>query len=226
MFGPPAEIPQRRLARRWRFAGLLLRPRLARALARIALDGYLADTGWLRSVRTGEVVDAQGQPVPWATYPFVAFIESRLRKDWRIFEYGAGASTRFYAARVREVLAVEHDAEFARRLTPVLPANARVALRERGSEEYFSAIKAMEPAPEIVSIDGRDRVRCGGFALQYVAHDGVIIFDDTDRVSYSEGLKQFSVAGYRRLDFWGISAGSELHRCTSVFYRDGNVLAI
>lgn len=35
-----------------------------------------------------------------------------------------------------------------------------------------------------------------------------------------------TTAGCRRLDFWGISAGSDLHRCTSVFYRDGNVLGL
>jgi hypothetical protein len=210
----------------WRFAGVLFRPRLAKALARIALDGYLAETGWLRSVQTGEVVDARGEPVPWATYPFVAFIEPRLRKDWRVFEYGAGASTRFYAARVREVYAVEHDAEFARHLMAMLPANARVAVCERGSLEYFSAIMTMTVAPEIVSIDGRDRARCGEFALRHVARDGVIVFDDTERADYAEVLTWFSMAGYRRLDFWGVSAGSELHRCTSVFYRDGNVLGL
>ena len=226
MFAPPLETPRRKMALRWRFAGLLLRPRLAKALARIALDGYLAKTGWLRSVQTGEVVDARGEPVPWATYPFVAFIEPRLRKEWRIFEYGAGASTRFYAARVREVHAVEHDAEFARRLTAVLPANAHVVVRERGSLEYFAAIMTMVVAPEIVSIDGRDRVRCAEFALRHVARDGVIVFDDTERVDYAVALVRFSKAGYRQLDFWGISAGSELYRCTSVFYRDGNVLGL
>ena len=226
MFAPPAETSRRRMPLRWRFAGLLLRPRLVKALALIALDGYLAKTGWLRSVQTGEVVDARGEPVPWATYPFVAFIEPRLRKDWRVFEYGAGASTRFYASRVREVHAVEHDAEFARRLTAVLPANARVEVRVRGSLEYFAAIMTMAAAPEIVSIDGRDRARCVEFALRHVARDGVIFFDDTERADYAEALARFSMAGYRRLDFWGVSAGSELHRCTSVFYRDGNVLGL
>jgi len=214
------------MALRWRFAGLLLRPRMARALARLALDGYLANTGWLRSVQTGEVVDARGEPMPWATYPFVAFIEPRLQKGWTIFEYGAGASTRFYAARVREVCAVEHDAEFARRLLAVLPANARVEVRARGSPEYFAAITTLAVAPEIVIIDGRDRVRCGEFARRHVARNGVIVFDDTERAAYAEGLKQFTTAGYRQLDFWGISAGTDQNRCTSVFYRDGNVLGL
>ncbi|HVS52983.1 MAG TPA: hypothetical protein VHD62_11570 [Opitutaceae bacterium] len=210
----------------WRFALLLLRPRLAKAVARVTLDGYLARTGWLRSVRTGEVVDAHGEPIPWATLPFVEFIAPRLRAEWRVFEYGAGASTRFYARHVREVWAVEHDDAFARRLAPLLPPNARLEVRAAGSEEYRAAIRLLGRPPEIVSIDGRDRPRCAEMAVRHVAEAGVIVFDDTERAEYREALAHIAGAGFRRLDFWGVSAGSELHRCTSVFYRPGNVLEI
>ena len=59
-----------------------------------------------------------------------------------------------------------------------------------------------------------------------MARDGVIVIDDTERADYAEALAPFSMAGYRRLDFWGVSAGFELHRCTSVFFREGNVLGL
>ena len=210
----------------WRFFVLLTRPKLAKAVARVSLDGYLAETGWLRTVATGEVADAFGRPVPWATYPFVEFITPRLKPDWRVFEYGAGASTRFFAGRVREVWAVDHDAAFAAKLTPQLPGNAHVVVRPQGSAEYFSAIAVVTGGAELINIDGRDRVRCAEFAVRHVAPEGVIVFDDTERADYAPALEQIVAAGFRRLDFWGISAGAEMHRCTTVFYRSANVLGL
>lgn len=210
----------------WRFAGVLMRPRLAKALARIALDGYLAETGWLRSAAEGGVVDREGRPLPWATLPFIAFLTPRLRPEWRIFEYGAGASTRYFASRVAAVRAVEHDAAFAARLREGLPANAEIEVQPAGTPAYAGAIAAAPFSPDIVNIDGRDRPACADLAVRHVARTGVILFDDTERPAYGEALARLTAAGFRRLDFWGASPGSELHRATSVFYRSENVLGL
>lgn len=210
----------------WRFLLTLRRPKVAKAIARLTLDGYLMETGWLRSVSTGEVADGSGGAIPWATYPFVAFIAPRLESTWRVFEYGAGASTRFYAARVREAWAVDHDRAFIERLTPQLPPNAHVSVFPERSREYLEAIANLPGAPEIVGIDGRDRNRCAAYAVRHVAAHGVIVFDDADRAEYSPGLAEIAAAGFRRIDFWGISAGTDTHRATALFYRDGNVLGI
>lgn len=222
----PVAEPNRRRPLWWRFFLLLVRPKTAKAVARVTLDGYLSQTGWLRSAVTGEITDARGNPIPWATLPFVAFIEPRLQQGWRVFEYGAGASTRFYAARVANVWAVDHDPHFVARLVPQLPPNAQVSIEPQGSAAYFSAIGRLPAPPQIVAIDGRDRNRCAGPALSHVANDGVIIFDDTDREEYATGLAEIADAGFRRLDFWGISPGVELNRCTTVFYRPTNVLGL
>jgi hypothetical protein len=210
----------------WRFAGLIIRPRLARALARIALDGYLHDTGWLSSVRSGEIADRSGRPIPWATYPFISFLEPRIKKEWGVFEYGSGASTRYLAERVSRVVAIEHDPAFAEKLAAMLPANAEVVFRPENTDGYVRAIADSERTWHIVVIDGRQRENCARAALERLASDGVIVFDDTERTQYTAALEHIVASGFRRLDFWGISAGCELHRCTSVFYRPGNVLGI
>ena len=62
----------------WLFLRLLSRPALARKLGTLVTEGYLARTGWVRSVITGEIVDEAGRPVPWMTRPFVDFITPRL----------------------------------------------------------------------------------------------------------------------------------------------------
>ena len=205
---------------------MIIRPRLAKALARIALDGYLHDTGWLSSVRSGEIADRSGRPIPWATYPFVSFLEPRIKKEWCVFEYGAGASTRYFAERVSRVIAVEHDSAFAGKLSANLPANAEVVFRSENTDGYVQAIGDSGPTWHIVVIDGRRREECARAALGRLANDGVIVFDDTERAQYAPALQHIEAAGFRRLDFWGISAGCELHRCTTVFYRPDNVLGV
>src|SRR5262245_66641616 len=90
--------------------------------------GPLHDDGWFRSFASGLPVDAAGRPLPWLAYPAIEFLARRVQPEWRVFEYGCGNSTLWWASRVREVIACEHDRAWAERLRPQLPAN--VTLRQ------------------------------------------------------------------------------------------------
>jgi hypothetical protein len=89
---------------------------------------FLTSTGWRRSVDEGAAVDADG-PVPWFTYPAIRFLHRIARRTWRVLEYGSGNSTRWWAARVAEVVAVEHDPAWAGPLRRDLPPNVRLIER-------------------------------------------------------------------------------------------------
>lgn len=89
---------------------------------------FLTSTGWRRSVEVGASVDAHG-PVPWFTYPATRYLERIVQGHWRVLEYGSGNSTRWWAARVAEVVAVEHDPAWAHALRCDLPANVELVER-------------------------------------------------------------------------------------------------
>jgi hypothetical protein len=203
----------------------LVNPRFASRLAHLTVGGYLDVVGWTRSARTSAVVDRDGSPVPWLTYPFIDFIRPRLRTEFRVFEYGAGASTIFFAQHVMCVSAVEHEVGFARDLASKLPANARVLHRALGPG-YVAALAELEPNADVIVVDGRMRVMCAAAAREQVHDKGVIIIDDCERDEYKPASEDLMSAGFRRLDFWGVSPGFTERRCTSVFYRDGNVLEL
>ncbi len=94
-----------------------------------ALQGqFLRTTGWLRSVQDHAAVDNQG-PVPWFTYPAIGQLARMVRPGWRVLEFGSGHSTLWWAARVAEVVSVEHDPAWAARLHADRPAN--VTLHQR-----------------------------------------------------------------------------------------------
>lgn len=220
---PAAPAP--RLALKWRFALAIMNRRFAKQVALLTLDGYLAEIGWTRSVREGAIVARDGSPLPWATYSFNEFIEPRLRNDFTVFEYGAGASTLFYASRVAKVVAVEHDAEYATSVRAKLPANAELWEHPLGPG-YINAVAALREAPEIVSVDGRNRVACVQAARDKLAPGGVLILDDTERPEYEPACADMKAHGFKRLDFWGFAPGLVTRRCTTLFYRSENVLGL
>lgn len=51
---------------------------------------------------------------PWMTFEAIDFLKSTAKKEMRVFEYGSGSSTLFWATRVREISSVEHDEEWAK----------------------------------------------------------------------------------------------------------------
>jgi tRNA A58 N-methylase Trm61 len=54
--------------------------------------------------------------IPWLTFPAISQIDSFLKPSMRVFEYGSGGSTLFFARRVREVVSIEHDDEWYTKL--------------------------------------------------------------------------------------------------------------
>ena len=71
-----------------------------------------------------QAVDAKGEALPWVTYSFIDFIKDRLNKQQRVFEYGSGSSTLFYAKRVAKVVSVEHDENWFNKIVSSKPENA------------------------------------------------------------------------------------------------------
>ncbi len=208
----------------WRFLRLLAQPKLARKLGTLVTDGYLAETGWVRSVAENAIVDARGMPMPWATYPFVEFIGSRLAAVSSVFEYGAGASTLYYARRVQTVIAVEDNPAFADKLRPSLPANVTLLVSDLGSQAYVDAIARCDAGPDLVSVDGNDRVRCVAAAWPRLNHRGVVVLDDAERPEYADAHTQLRTAGFRAVEFWGLAPDAVRQKCTTIFYRRDNVL--
>jgi len=131
---------------------------------------------------------------PWwnvrATREVEAFL--RARPGARVFEYGAGASTVWLARRAATVVSVEHDAEWHRRCGELVGSygNARVLWRDRSADPaaYRDAIDAVPGAFDLIVVDGRDRAACLARAVERLAPDGIILFDDSGRARYRDAI--------------------------------------
>jgi hypothetical protein len=180
---------------------------------------FFQESGWLESVRQSKPVSNAGAPIPWYSYPAIEFIEPRIAPGLRVFEYGSGWSTLWWAERVAEVFAVEHDAQWSALVQPRLPANARVAL-QTDAECYVGQIDACGGEFDIVVVDGEHRNRCARAAAARVKPTGAIVFDNSDRQAFAEGVRHLSDAGWLRIDFFGLIPCYAYKNCTSFFFRD------
>jgi hypothetical protein len=191
------------LARPLRASGLL--PRLERA-PRASWRFWFASQFSIYDAARLAALD-----VPWWTLAaiervdrWIASREGRVR----VFEYGSGASTAWLARRCEHVTSVEHDAAFARYVTPIL-AFDNVSLRlveprrpvsqpvagsaRRGYEDCdFSAYVdciAGDRRYDLIVIDGRARAACLEHAVRFLAEGGLIVFDNSERKRYQGALR-------------------------------------
>ena len=189
--------------------------------------GMLKEDGWFRSFREGRAVDLNGNPIPWLTYPAIEFIEQRICPDMCVFEYGCGASTLWWAARVKEVIACEHDMAWYREVVSSIPVNANIhhIPLEYGGE-YSRLVTSINKKFDVIVIDGRDRVNCAINALNSLAPDGVIIWDNSDREEYREGYQHLFANGFKKIEFIGLAPIETIKTETGIFYRPGNCFCI
>lgn len=219
-FGHPAAVT-RALYHLRRFSPAIVRNVIDLQLLE---DGYLRKTGWTRARRERAPVDAGGKPIPWYRFAAIRFLEGRARPHFRVFEFGTGNSTLWWSDRSELVVSREHDAAWAERIKgSVARPNVHIELIPVKSDDY---VRPSKGTYQLIVIDGRRRLECATNAVNHLTHDGVILWDNSDRDRYSEGYHRLHGLGFRRLDFWGLAPGSTRDGSTSIFYREGNCLGI
>lgn len=188
-------------------------------------NSYLVQQGWFQSFNRRQSIDAAGKPIPWYTYPAIEFIGARLRREMNVFEYGSGNSTDWYAERVANVVACEHDREWAALVRKKLPPNATLVESELG-EGYVNEISRHNRKFDVVAIDGRMRNECARHSVEFLSAGGIIIWDNAERPEYVPGLRFLADRGFRQIDFSGLGPIHLAISRTSILYRDDNVFQI
>lgn len=198
---------------------------------------------WLQSQRKGHtgIVDAR----PAITFRALAWLDEYLRPEMTVFEYGTGGSTLLFSQRVKEVVSVEHHAEWHSMLTAILAdrgiRNCRLLLArpepfQAEKSSYFPGsytsthkdykdvrfegyVRSIDPFPDhsfdLVLVDGRSRPSCILHSLTKIKAGGYLMLDNSERAEYGEVKALLS--GLPRKDFYGIGPYSDRIWQTSVW---------
>ncbi len=185
---------------------------------------YLETSGWLRSLKEGKSIDYNYNPLPWYSYPAIEFIEDKLKGDFRVFEYGSGQSTLWYAQRVKEVISVEHNPDYFLKISASIPNNVKLVLREN-RERYVEEISNYDDGYfDVIVIEGIERVKCAELSVNKLSKTGWIVFDYSDREENDRAILFLQSQGFKRIDFYGLLASQKYKVCTSIFFKTDDLL--
>ena len=202
-------------------------------------SSYLVESGWIKSVQMAKAIDRKGNPIPWLTYPFVQFIEPRLKASLTMYEYGSGNSTLWFAKYVGLIRSIEHDLEWYQRIYQNMPTNVTLVhksvdkqlsyseltyMNSQDVEAYTEDIRSADHKFDIILIDGIYRNRAIANAVECVTDQGVIILDNVDYIEAKEGINYLLNLGYRSVEFWGMCPIVHHDSCTAIFYKSENCL--
>lgn len=172
--------------------------------------------GQRRSIEEMMSIDAQGQPLPWYTYPMIEQLQQFDLAGCEVFEYGCGNSSLWWAARAARVCSMEHSPEWAGRMLERAPANLRITCTE-DKEAYVGAIRAAGGPFDVIIIDGRWRLACSQEAPAHLKPGGLIVFDNSDW--YVEAPQALLRQGFCRFDYSGFGPINNYCWTTSLFCR-------
>ncbi|MDP2143186.1 MAG: hypothetical protein Q8J80_03565 [Gallionella sp.] len=177
---------------------------------------WLKAQGYDRSLQTQKAIDAKDAPLPWYSYPLIEYLRQFDLSNIRVFEYGSGHSTLFWASKCAEVVAVEHNPEWYEYMRGRLPGNVRLLLRE-GEDEYASAIKEVGGEFQIIVIDGEWRLRCAQQSLGLLSPHGMFLVDNSDW--FVDTNRYLRSNGFFQIDFNGPGPINRYAWASSLFLR-------
>ena len=169
---------------------------------------YLKQSGWLESAET-KLALRDGAPVPWFTYSAIAFLEKNVPDYAKVFEYGGGQSTLYWANRVKTVVGIDHDPSFVEHVNKTLPDNATFSVVEEGSTLSSVIQKKLQGKPDLLDPERDEKTYRSGqlnnlfenYALQLLAYRNnefdVVVIDGMARVlSTWAAIKHFKRDGF------------------------------
>lgn len=180
-----------------------------------------------RSIDEKVCEDKDGNPIPWYTYPAIEYLQQFDYQQKRVFEFGCGNSSRFWAARAQSVTSIEDNPKwFTKWQQEFNENNLEVRWRDEG-EIYENAIFEDEGLYDVIVVDGKRRTECARTAVKKLAPGGMIILDDSDRINtsqeYVKAVEILRAADLIQVDFYGFCPMNNYSKTTSLFLcRDFN----
>ena len=105
-----------------------------------------------------------------------------------MLEFGAGGSTKYLSPRVRHLVSIEHDSDWAAAVSKLgLPNVDLVHVPPEppatpggipGYRRYTEFPRSLGRSFDVVLVDGRNRVECALAGADLLRPDGVILFHD------------------------------------------------
>jgi len=177
--------------------------------------------GLYHTAKTRSCIDSEGNPIPWYTYPSLEYLRQLDFTGKRVFEYGCGNSTLFWASVSEKVTSVESSQDWANKIATIAPPNVEIIV-ESEEDAFIKAIGKLDESFDVIIIDGEyDRLRCAKEALGKAKPGGMLILDNAD--FFPNSAKLLRNPTYIEVDFSGFGPIGRHTWTTSIFlHREFN----
>ena len=183
---------------------------------------------WLSALSKDRSLNLDGLPMPSYSVAAMHFLEERLKKDMKVFEFGSGLSSLFYARKCKKVTAIEHDSGWYNEVKSHKSSNLSIYLKDlnSGNGDYEKAIFDFDEQYDLIVVDGRNRNKCIFNCIKKLSESGVIILDDSHREKYLSGKQFLEEQGFKSLKMFCHASSKMTFTETTFFYQKDNCLGI
>lgn len=180
--------------------------------------------GWKKSFMEGISQDENGNNLPWMTYPAINFLKKTINKNTRVFEFGCGSSTIFFAKIAKEVIALETNKTWQDLINEKLKnlnLEAQIHLMSDGidNENYQIFPQNFTEKFDLIVIDSIKRFSCAQNSINFLNKGGTIILDDSQRLNYKKIFDFFAEKNFKSTIFTGIEPGKLKLKQTTIFQK-------
>lgn len=179
--------------------------------------GALGQIGW-KDVQFDRLQISGPKRIPWFVYGATDYLEHTTRTEAKILELGGGASTIFWVERGNTVITIETSFDWSEKIKTFLPhqSSSEIFVTKEITPDSLDSLKLGRFDVIINDFDG-DRSAVADWMISHLNPGGVVVWDNSDRVSAEEGLKCLRKAGMGWIAFFGIGPINSYASETSVY---------
>lgn len=175
--------------------------------------------GHKKSFESKSSINSRGKPVPWYTYPFVDFLDCLDLKKKKVFEYGSGNGSLYFAKKAKKVVTVDHDEFWSNKIKAKKIKTLKSYCFEV-KKDYINSIDDIGGKYDIIVIDGKYRLPCANLSVKHLNKNGFIILDNSDW--YRQTAKFLRSKGFNQIDFTGFGPINYYAWTTSLFLNSSS----
>ena len=156
--------------------------------------------------------------IPWINFLAIDYLNKILNLESKVFEYGMGGSTIFFAKKTAEVFSVEHNKNYYEEVNKLIeqkykkqsiqlslsvPKADSVETKYTSNRLEYSGLSFKDYVHminqfpdqyfDLVLVDGRCRIECCKVASTKIKKNGVLMLDNSDYLHYQKGIKDLDL---------------------------------
>lgn len=175
-------------------------------------------TGHFHSSIRRRAVSSDGIATPWYCYPVNDLFDRRDFSNKVVLEFGGGQSSIWWAERSKSVVTIEADSDWFSEIKNHQCENLEIVHFNYSEIEKIKAyLNAKSVCYDVIIIDGHDREKIASFCHNYLAAEGLILADNSDRYDMDSAMSPELGA---RVDFYGFAPGVSLRHVTSLYFKN------